>query len=136
MRLTQAPIQYSAARRGKHPRPRIAATHEQVRAWRATLTGDEWKRLTVIVLGGQLPRRDNLAVQYFARLLGEPGEGRRIIYAEGLGDEQRALDLLGTRLVDTGLGAAFFGDPARLHRDLLGDAAKEALDELFRDQKP
>ena len=107
-----------------------------MRAWRATLTDGEWERLTVIALVGQLPRRGNMAVQHFARLLGEPGEGRRIIYAEGLGDEQRALDLLGTRLVDTGLGAAFFGDPARLHRDLLGDAAKEALDELFRDQKP
>ncbi len=117
-------------------RLRIAATHEQVCAWRATLTDDEWKRLTVVVLGGQLPRRDNLAVQYFARLLGESGEGRRIIYAEGLGDERRALDLLGTHLVDTGVGAAFFGDPARLHRDLLGDAAKEALDELFRDRRP
>ena len=57
-----------------------------MRAWRATLTGDEWERLTVIVLGGQLPRRDNLAVQYFARLLGESGEGRRVIYAEGLAD--------------------------------------------------
>ena len=63
-------------------------------------------------------------MQYFARLLGEPGEG------------QRALDLLGTRRVDAGLGAAFFGDPARLHRDLLGDAAKGALDELFRDRRP
>jgi hypothetical protein len=117
-------------------RLQIAATHEQVRAWRATLSDDEWKRLTVIVLGSQLPRKDNLAVQYFARLLGESGEGRRIVYAEGLGDEQRALDLLGTHLVDTGLGAAFFDDPARMHRDLLGDAAKEALDELFRDPKP
>jgi hypothetical protein len=107
-----------------------------VRAWLATLAGGEWERLAVIALGGQLPRRGDLAAQYFARLLGEPGEGRRIIYAEGLGDVQRAFDLLGTRLVDTGLGAAFFGDPARLHRGLLGDAAKEALDELFRDWRP
>ena len=75
-------------------------------------------------------------MQYFARLLGESGEGRRALHAEGPGAEQRALDLPGTRLVDTGLGAAFFGDPARLHRGLLGDAAKEALDELFRGQRP
>jgi hypothetical protein len=100
------------------------------------LADGEWERLTVIALGGQLPRRGNLAVQHFARLLGEPGEGRQGLYAEGLGGEQRALDLLGTRLVDEGLGATFFGDPARLHRDLLCDAAKEALDELFRGQRP
>jgi hypothetical protein len=112
-------------------RLQIAAMDEQVRTWRATLTEGEWKRLTVIVLGSQLPRRDNLAVQYFARLLGEPGEGRRIVYAEGLGDEQRALDLLGTRLVDTRIGVAFFDDPTRMHRDLLGDAAREVLDGLF-----
>ena len=117
-------------------RLQIAAMHEQVCAWRATLTEAEWKRLTVIVLGSQLPRKDNLAIQYFARLLGEPGEGRRIIYAEGLGDEQRALDLLGTRLVDTRIGVAFFDDPARMHRDLLGDAAREELDALFGKRRP
>jgi hypothetical protein len=117
-------------------RLQIATLHEQTSAWRRTLTEEEWKRLTVIVLGGQMPRKDNVAVQYFARLLGEPGEGRRIVYAEGLGDEQRALDLLGTHLVDTRVGAAFFDDPARMHRDLLGDAAKEALDKLFDDPRP
>jgi hypothetical protein len=60
-----------------------------VRAWRATLAGGEWERLAVIARGGQLPRRGDLAVQYFARLLGEPGEGRRGLYAEGHGDSSR-----------------------------------------------
>jgi hypothetical protein len=60
-----------------------------VRAWRATLTDGEWERLTVIARGGQLPRRGDLAVQHFARLLGEPGEGRRGLYAEGHGDSSR-----------------------------------------------
>ena len=92
----------------------------------------EWKRLTVVVMGRQLPRKDNLAVQYFARLFGEPGEGRRIIYAEALFDEAKALDLLGTHLVDTRIGEAFFADPQRMHRDLLGEAAKVHLDTLFK----
>src|SRR3954462_7953833 len=51
----------------------------------------EWERLTVVVMGRQLPRRDNLAVRYFAPLLGEPGEGRRIVYAESLFDDPKAL---------------------------------------------
>jgi hypothetical protein len=117
-------------------RLQIKALHQRVRAWRADLTEEEWKRVKVIVLGSQMPRKDNLAVQYFARLLGEPGEGRRILYAEGLGDEQRALDLLGTHLIDTRIGSAFFDDPKRMHRDLLGDAAKKILDDLFAESKP
>jgi hypothetical protein len=82
-------------------------------------------------MGPQLPRKDNLAVQYFARLLGEPGEGRRIVYAESLFDEPEALDLLATHLVDTQVGLDFFDDPMRMHRDLLGDAAREYLPHLL-----
>jgi hypothetical protein len=44
--------------------------------------------------------------------------------------------MLGTRLVDTRIGAAFFEDPTRMQRDLLSDAAKQFLDELFPEAKP
>jgi hypothetical protein len=112
----------------------IDALHRQVLAWRAKLTAGEWDRLHVVVMGTQLPRKDNLAVQYFARLLGEEGEGKRIVYAEALFDEAKALDLLGTRLIDTRIGEAFFADPVRMHRDLLGDAARKHLDQVFKKQ--
>ena len=73
------------------PRPALAdALHHQIMAWKADLPPKEWSRLTVLVIGRHLPRKGNLAVEYFARPLGEPGEGKRIIYAEGLGDEPRA----------------------------------------------
>jgi hypothetical protein len=110
----------------------LDALHALVTKWRQNLTAPEWKQLTVVVMGPQLPRKDNLAVQYFARLLGEPGEGQRIIYAEALFDEARALDLLATHRVDTGIGEAFFQDAGRMHRDLLGDAARNYLDKLFK----
>ena len=113
-------------------RAQIKVLDERVRSLRASLTDEDWNRVTVIVLGSQLPRKNNLAVQYFARLLGVPGEGRRIIYAEGLGTEQRALELLGTYLIDTRIGTAFFDDSTRMYRDLLGDAAKPILDEMFK----
>jgi hypothetical protein len=109
----------------------IDALHRQMKAWKDRLTDAEWEQLRVIVMGTQMPRRGNLAVQYFARLLGEVGEGKRITYAEAIFDESRALDLLATRLVDTRIGSAFFEDPLRMHRDLLSDAAKQYLDELF-----
>jgi hypothetical protein len=114
----------------------IDALHRQVKAWKGRLTDAEWGQLRVVVMGTQLPRKDNLAVQYFARLLGEAGEGGRVVYAEALFDESKALDLLATRVVDTRIGTAFFGDAARMHRDLLGDAAREYLDELFPKGKP
>ena len=117
-------------------RAEIDALHRQMTAWKAKWTDDEWKRLTVIVMGSQLPRQDNLAVQYFDRLLGEKGEGGRVVYSEAIWDEDKALELMATRAVDSRIGAAFFGDPVRMNRDLLGDAAKKYLDELFKQPGP
>jgi hypothetical protein len=99
----------------------------QMQKWRATLTPDEWKKLRVVIMGSALPRQGNLATQYFAKLLDHQGEGERIIYAESIFDEARALNLLGTHLLDRSIGTAFFCDPDRMHRDLLSDAAKELL---------
>ncbi len=110
----------------------LDALHCLVTRWRQALTAQQWKQLTVVVLGPQLPRKENLAVQYFARLLGERGEGQRIVYAEALFDETRALDLWATHRVDTEIGQAFFQDAGRMHRDLLGEAARQHLDKLFK----
>jgi len=76
------------------------------------------------------PRDGELATQYFLRVLGESAEGRRVVFAEGLFEEPRALDMLGTHLLDGSVGAAFFGNDLRMHRDVLGDAARPYLDEL------
>ena len=102
-------------------RAALDSLHHQVFKWKGQLTPQDWNDLTVLVIGRQLPRKDNLAVQYFARLLGQPGEGKRLIYAKGLGDEPRTLDLLATHLVDTQIGIDFFNDPNRMARDLLSD---------------
>jgi hypothetical protein len=108
-------------------RAELDALHRQVSAWKSQMTEDEWKRLSVVILGSQLPRKQSLTVQYFARLLGEPGEGSRITFAESIHDESLALDLMATRALDTGIGVDFFNDPLRMHRDLLSDAAKDYL---------
>jgi hypothetical protein len=78
-----------------------------------------------------MPREDLVVTQYFLRLLHEPQEGRRVIYAESLWQEPQAQELLGTHLLDGGVGEAFFGDYMRMHRDLLGDAAKKYLPRLL-----
>ena len=101
----------------------LDSMHKQIKEWRAQLTPDEWQNLHVLIQGSHMPRQGHAARQYFARLLGEKGEGARIIYAEALFDEERALNLLGNYLVDVPAGIAFFDDPLRLARDLLSDAA-------------
>ena len=108
-------------------RAALDSLHRLVGAWKAELSPEEWRRLTVIVTGRPLPRKDNLAVQYFARLLGLPGEGARLIYAEGVVEESRALDLLATHRVGTQIAVDFFNDRDAMARDLLGDGARNYL---------
>lgn len=97
-------------------------------AWRKRLTPAEWNALHVVMIGPHMPREQECSIQFFERLFGEPEEGKRIIYAKALWNEKDALDLLATHVVDESAGAAFFGDPMRMHRDLLADAAKAYLD--------
>ena len=105
-------------------RVELDALHSHVSEWRHQMTPDEWNALHVVVMGAHMPRDSEITMQYFQRLLDEPIEGRRIIFAEGLWEEPRALDLLGTHLVDGSAGAAFFEEFMRMHRDLLSDAAR------------
>lgn len=112
-------------------RAQLDATHAQVSAWRRDLSPQEWNQLHVLIIGPHMPREDLVVTQYFLRLLHEPKEGRRVVYAESLWEEPKALDLLGTHLLDGSVGEAFFGDYMRMHRDLLGDAASQYLPRLL-----
>ena len=105
-------------------RVELDALHSHVTEWRHQMTPDEWKALYVVVMVAHMPRDEELTVQYFQRLLGDPIEGHRIICAEGLWEEPRALELLATHLIDGAAGVAFFGEYMRMHRDLLADAAR------------
>jgi hypothetical protein len=110
----------------------LVATHKQVMAWKKDMTAEEWAKLTVIVPGSQTPRVENAAVQYFARLFGETnGEGRRLVYAEGLWDEEKAISLLGTLRLDGKVSVAVFGDHFRMYRDLVADGARTAIDDIL-----
>jgi hypothetical protein len=132
LRKLRLPLELNTA---EAARAQIDSLNRVMTAYKAKLSNEEWGRLKVVVQGSAMPRKGHLAVQYFARLLGESGEGRRIVYAEALFDEARALALLGNHLLDTRLGNDVYDDPKRLHRDLLADAAKGYLDELFAPNK-
>jgi len=107
---------------------RIDHFHNQMTTWKKTMSEREWDRLRVIVSGAAMPRKNNLAVQYFSKLFGVRGEGLKITYAESVFSQKRALQMLGTNLLDTQIGVGYFGDPWRMHRDLLGNAAAVYLD--------
>jgi hypothetical protein len=114
----------------------LDALHAQVSAWRRDLTPEAWSRLHVIVVGAHMPRDGAIVLQCFSRLLKEPVEGERIVYAESLWEEPRALDLLATHLLDGSVGEAFFGDFMRMHRDLLADDGREYLLKLLPEYRP
>jgi hypothetical protein len=96
------------------------------------MSAEEWATLTVVVPGPSPARVENAAVQYFARLFGESnGEGRRVVYAESLYDEEKALNLLGTLRLDSKVASAVFGDPYRMYRDFVADGARTVIDDIF-----
>lgn len=107
-------------------RAEIADLDAAVEGVRRALAPAEFARLHVIVVGAHMAREGEIAMQYFGKLLGE-GEGLRLVFAEGLWDEPSELQLLATHLLDASVGESFFGDPLRLHRDLLSDAATQVL---------
>lgn len=103
----------------------------QLDAWRRQLSEDEWRHLRFVVMGSQMPRRNHRVVQLAAAMLGVDGEGERIVYAEAIYEEPRALKLLGTHIIDGAAGEAFFGDAARLSQDLLAPATAEYVRRHF-----
>jgi hypothetical protein len=105
----------------------IADLDAAVAAVRRSLPPEEIARLHVVVVGAHMAREGEIAMQYFEKVLGER-EGLRLVYAEGVWDEASELQLLATHLLDASVGEGFFGDPRRLHRDLLSDAAARLLE--------
>jgi hypothetical protein len=109
-------------------RVQLATLHAQVAPLLGLLDAGERRALQVIVLGDHQARVRSLGMQYFQKLLREaPGQELRVTYGEGISTIDGALRLVGTRLLDRVLANAFFGDPTRLQRDILGDAVKEQL---------
>ena len=128
----------------------INTIQQQVDIWLKEMTPEEKQHLRVVVGASHMPRTGNLAMQYFSVILGEPYEGRyevegdnrdnsfRLIYGENIFDEESALRLLGTHLIDADIGTYFFNDSQRMHRDLLADATEEIIRKkrLLKQLKP
>jgi hypothetical protein len=107
----------------------LDALHAAVEDAVSSLDSEQLRDLEVVVIGAHQARARSLGMQYFQKRFGEPaGEERRVAYAEGAADIEEARTLVGTRRFDRAIARAFFGDARRLQRDVLGDAAKAALE--------
>ncbi len=111
-------------------RAQIDGLHAAVQRMKRAMGPEEWNRLFVVVMGAKLPRVGNLQYEYFANALGR-GADRRLIYAESVFDQTRAMSLLATIVIDRKVGEAFFDDETRMERDLLADGAQEHLMRIF-----
>ena len=123
------PAVMSAAREAA--RVQLDGLDRASRRFRAELGEDAWSRAYVVVLGVRQARVGNLQYSYFQRALGTAADRKRLIYAESVFDEAKALELLGTILLDRKIGVAFFDQEYRMERDLLGDVAAAYLDVIF-----
>ena len=110
--------------------------HENVNSWRGELSSEEWAKLKVVICSSHQPRSGELVSQYFRRILNEkatPGAlgEDKIIYAESVFSEEKAINVLARHIIDQKAGQAFFNDRFRLQKDLLSDATSEYLDKLL-----
>lgn len=102
-----------------------AVLHE----WKQQMSSQEWTNLHVVVCGSHMARQMDHYTQYFLALFKESSEGGRVVFMEGLDDEQKALELLATHQLDSAIAVSYFSDKDRMHRDLLSDGAKKYLQE-------
>lgn len=108
----------------------LDAMHREVMAWKQELPPEQWDILRVALKGPVLARKDELAKQYFQRLLSTNDQGTRIVYMELYYPPTPMLTLLATRSVDQGVSIAFFNSPDRMFRDVLADAATAYIKRL------
>jgi hypothetical protein len=110
--------------------------HAVLARWRNDLGEGRWAGLYVVICGAHQPRYREAACQYFGRLLHE-AEGSaaeredRLVYGEGLCDDDDALDLLARHIVDQRASKLLFGDRRRLQEDLLADVASTEVRKLL-----
>lgn len=109
----------------------IAMLDQTVNELGQALSPEDWARAIVVITGPKTAREGNLQSQYFMFRLGEQRMGQRILYIENIFDEDQALSVLQTVLLDRKIGDLFFDDPSRMERDLLSDAATVDLMQRF-----
>ena len=132
-------------------RIRLAALHVEVQQIQSTIDLEDWKKVCVVVMGPPMPREGELSMQYFEKILKTTVSTKkcpytraltssshlygkqRLIYAESIYEEDKALDLVTTHICDEEVGRVLLNDESAMRADVLQDAAKKCLKEMFSD---
>lgn len=111
-------------------RMHLDALHKQTQIWRKEMGEAAWDKLYTVVVTPHMPMQNELTTQYFMQAMRQTEEGSRLVVAQSPTDETQAMQLLATHQLDGGIGERFFDNPMRMHRDLLGDAVTEYLNNI------
>jgi hypothetical protein len=95
-----------------------------LRAFRDESRPEDWAECLLLVCGPPFGRRDNIEIAAGMEVFGCEALGTRLLYVDNVFTIPAAISQIGGAIADRDLGAAVFGDPLRMWRDLLGDVAR------------
>jgi hypothetical protein len=95
-----------------------------LRAFRDESRPEDWAECLLLVCGPPFGRRDNIEIAAGMEVFGREALGTRLLYVDNVFTIPTAITQVGGARADRDLGAAVFGDPLRMWRDLLGDVAR------------
>jgi len=95
-----------------------------LRAFRDESRPEDWAECLLLVCGPPFGRRDNIEIAAGMEVFGREALGTRLLYVDNVFTIPAAITQVGGAIADRDLGAAVFGDPLRMWRDLLGDVAR------------
>lgn len=101
-----------------------ASVVRSLRAFRDESHPQDWAECLLIVCGPPFGRRDSIEIAAGMEVLGREALGTRLLYVDNVFTIPAAINQVGGAVADRDLGAAVFGDPLRMWRDLLGDVAR------------
>eukprot|EP00045_Choanoeca_perplexa_P004456 m.38228 g.38228 ORF g.38228 m.38228 type:complete len:358 (+) comp12584_c0_seq2:192-1265(+) len=110
----------------------VDGLHAAIDRLQAELTETEWNRLTIGLTAPTMARTRSLATLYFAKRFGmDLQHNPKFFVMEEIDQEDHALRLISTHILDSHLSSALYEDPYYLWKDIMGDGASERIEQLF-----
>jgi hypothetical protein len=112
-------------------RAQLSGLNALLNKWKKML-GRDWRRVKVANLAPRQADPQNAQGSFVTAYFGRHLLNRRVFMTRNIFGAGGARSLLGTIYLDRSASVAFFGNPARLERDLLADAAKRQIWRILR----